>query len=165
LDEVKRLAEKARDNVRTMGVALSACVIPEIGKPTFALADGEMEIGMGIHGEPGVQGKAPLATADAVVDQMLRPILADLPFQRGDEVSVLVNGLGATPKEELYVLFRRVKQILDAEGITVFHAYVGEFATSMEMAGASLTLCRLDAELKDLLARPADTPFFRQGQL
>lgn len=164
LDEVKRIAGKVRDNVRTMGVALSACVIPEIGKPTFELNDGEMEIGMGIHGEPGVKGKAPLKPADEVVDEMLKPILEDLPFHRGDEVSVLINGLGATPKEELYVLFRRVQQTLDAEGIKVFRAYVGEFATSMEMAGASISLLRLDAETKRLLARPADTPFFQQKQ-
>ncbi|MGE5508548.1 MAG: dihydroxyacetone kinase subunit DhaK [Chitinophagales bacterium] len=165
LDEVKRIAEKVRDNVRTMGVALSACVIPEIGRPTFELNDGEMEIGMGIHGEPGVQGKAPLAPADQVVDQMLQPILEDLPFRRGDEVSVLINGLGATPKEELYVLFRRVKQTLDAQGIKVFNTYVGEFATSMEMAGASISLLRLDEETKRLLAKPANTPFFQQEQL
>jgi dihydroxyacetone kinase-like protein len=165
LDEVKRVAEKARDNVRTMGVALSACVIPEIGKPTFELNEGEMEIGMGIHGEPGVKGKAPLRPADAVVDEMLRPILEDLPFRRGDEVSVLVNGLGGTPKEELYVLFRRVKQILDAEGIKVWNAYVGEFATSMEMAGASISLLKLDGELKRLLGKAANTPFFVQDQL
>ncbi|MBO8127460.1 MAG: dihydroxyacetone kinase subunit DhaK, partial [Firmicutes bacterium] len=165
LDEVKRIAEKVRDNVRTMGVALSPCVIPEVGKPTFELAEGEMEIGMGIHGEPGVQGKAPLAPADEVVDQMLRPILEDLPFKKGDEVSVLINGLGATPKEELYILFRRVNQILEAEGIKVYHPYLGEFATSMEMAGASISLLRLDEELKRLLGRPANTPFFVQHQL
>lgn len=165
LDEVKRIAEKARDNVRTMGVALSACVIPEIGKPTFELNDGEMEIGMGIHGEPGVRGKAPLGRADEVVDEMLRPILEDLPFHRGDEVAVLVNGLGATPKEELYILFRRVNQVLGTEGIKVFRAYVGEFATSMEMAGASISLLRLDGELKRLLAKPANTPFFVQEQV
>ncbi|WP_324716559.1 dihydroxyacetone kinase subunit DhaK [Carboxydochorda subterranea] len=165
LDEVKRLALKARDNVRTMGVALSACVIPEIGRPTFELDEGEMEIGMGIHGEPGVKGKALLKPADEVVDEMVRPILEDLPFRRGDEVSVLVNGLGATPKEELYVLYRRISQILSAEGIKVWHTYVGEFATSMEMAGASISLLRLDDELKKYLARPADTPFFVQGQL
>lgn len=165
LDEVKRVAEKARDNVRTMGVALSACVIPEIGKPTFELNEGEMEIGMGIHGEPGVKGKAPLKAADEVVNEMLRPILEDLPFKLGDEVSVLINGLGATPKEELYVLFRRVNQILGAEGIRVYKAYVGEFATSMEMAGASISLLRLDNELKQLLAKPANTPFFTQEQL
>jgi dihydroxyacetone kinase-like protein len=162
LDEVKRIAVKARDNVRTMGVALSACVIPEIGKPTFEINDGEMEVGMGIHGEPGVQGKEPLKPADAVVDEMLRPILADLPLKEGDEVSVLINGLGGTPKEELYILFRRVNQILSKEGIKVFRSYIGEFATSMEMAGASISLLKLDDEVKRYLARPANTPFFVQ---
>lgn len=165
LEETKRLALKARDNVRTMGVALSPCVIPEIGRPTFELDEGEMEIGMGIHGEPGVKGKAPLKPADEVVDEMLRAIMEDLPFKRGDEVSVLVNSLGATPKEELYILYRRVSQVLNAEGIRVWHAYIGEFATSMEMAGASISLLRLDDELKRYLARPASTPFFAQGQL
>ncbi len=165
LAEVKRLAVKARDNVRTMGVALSPCVIPEIGKPTFELADGEMEIGMGIHGEPGVQGKAPLATADEIVDQMLQAILADLPFEQGNEVSVLINGLGGTPKEELYLLYRRVHQILSAEGIAVSYPYLGEYATSMEMSGASISLLCLDEELKRLLAKPANTPFFVQHQL
>lgn len=165
LDEVKRIAEKVRDNVRTMGVALSACVIPEIGNPTFELNDGEMEIGMGIHGEPGVKGKSQLRPADEVVDELMQPILADLPFSSGDEVAVLINGLGATPKEELYVLYRRAKQILDHAGIKVFHAYVGEFATSMEMAGASISLLKLDDETKRLLAKPARTPFFQQSQL
>ncbi len=165
LDEVKRLALKARDNVRTMGVALSPCVIPEVGRPTFELNEGEMEIGMGIHGEPGVKGKAPLRSADEVTDEILKPILEDLPFRRGDEVSVLVNGLGATPKEELYIIYRRVAQILSTEGIKVYNVYVGEFATSMEMAGASISLFRLDEELKKYLAMPASTPFFVQNQL
>ena len=165
LDACKLIAEKVRDNVRTMGVALSPCVIPEVGKPTFSLEEGEMEIGMGIHGEPGVQGKAPLATADEIVNQMLKEILEDLPFKKGDEVSVLINGLGATPKEELYVLFRRVSKILQEKGITISHPYLGEFATSMEMAGASISLLRLDSELKRHLAKPANTPFFVQQQL
>lgn len=165
LDEVKRLAEKARDNVRTMGVALSPCIIPEVGKPTFQLDAGEMEIGMGIHGEPGVRGKAPLVSADEIVDEMVQAILEDLPFERGDEVSVLVNSLGATPKEELYILYRRVNQVLKSSGIRVYHPYLGEFATSMEMAGASISLIRLDDELKELLAKPANTPFFVQEQL
>ncbi|TCL73288.1 dihydroxyacetone kinase DhaK subunit [Hydrogenispora ethanolica] len=164
LDEVKRVAAKVCANVRTMGVALSACTIPEVGKPTFEIGEGEMEIGMGIHGEPGIR-KGPLQAADQVVEEMLRPILADLPFVRGDEVSVLVNGLGATPKEELYVLYRRVNQLLAEAGIKVYHPYIGEYATSMEMAGASITLLRLDDELKRLLGKPANTPFFIQEQL
>ncbi|PIE33580.1 dihydroxyacetone kinase subunit DhaK [candidate division KSB3 bacterium] len=164
LEEVKRIADKVCSNVRTMGVALSPCTIPEVGKPTFEIGENEMEIGMGIHGEPGVR-RGPLKTADEVVEEMLSAILADLPYQRGDEVSVLMNGLGATPKEELYVMFRKVNEILQAEGIRVYHTYVGEFATSMEMTGASISLLKLEDELKRLLAKPANTPFFEQVQL
>lgn len=164
LDEVKRIAEKVCENVRTMGVALSPCTIPEVGKPSFEIKEGEMEIGMGIHGEPGVR-KGKLKPADSVVDEILQPILEDIPFKKGDEVSVLINGLGATPKEELYVLYRRVDQVLKEKGIKIFHPYIGEFATSMEMAGASISLLRLDDELKRLLAKPANTPFFVQEQL
>ena len=164
LDEVRRIAEKTCSNIRTMGVALSACTIPEAGKPTFEIAEGEMEIGMGIHGEPGIR-RGPLNTADDIVEEMLRPVLDDLPFTRGDEVAVLVNGLGATPKEELYIMYRKAHAMLADAGITVFRPFIGEYATSMEMAGASITLLRLDEELKALLAKPAKTPFFEQGQL
>ena len=103
--------------------------------------------------------------ADEIVDEMMEPILKDIPYRAGDEVAVLINGLGATPLEEQYVMFRRVKQILDEKGISVWHTYVGEYATSMEMAGASVSLLRLDDELKGWLAAPADTPFFKQFQL
>ncbi len=164
LEEVKRVAEKVCDNVRTMGVALSPCIVPEIGKPSFTIADGEMEIGMGIHGEPGIE-KGPLKPADEVVSQMMQSLLEDLPYVSGDEVSILVNGLGATPKEELYVMYRKIDKILSEKGISVFHVYVGEFATSMEMAGASISLLKLDDELKMLLSKPANTPFFEQLQL
>ncbi len=164
LEEVKQIAIKAGENVRTMGVALTPCIIPEVGKPGFEIGAGEMEIGMGIHGERGIR-RGPLLKADQIVDEMLPVILNDLPYESGDEVSVLINGLGATPKEELYVLNRRVSQILGERGITVFNTYVGEYATSMEMAGASVSLLRLDDELKRLLAKPASTPFFTQLQL
>ncbi len=164
LDDVKRVAEKTKANVRTMGVALTPCIVPEVGHATFSIGENEMEIGMGIHGEPGIRRGA-LRTADEVVDEMMKSILADLPFASGDEVAVLVNGLGATPKEELYVLFRRVSLILKNAGISVFHVYVGEYATSMEMAGASISLLKLDEELKRLIARPALSPFFEQKQL
>jgi phosphoenolpyruvate---glycerone phosphotransferase subunit DhaK len=164
LAEVARVAEKVKGNVRTMGVALTSCIVPEVGHASFSIGENEMEIGMGIHGEPGIRRGA-LRPADEVVDEMLRPILADLPFAAGDEVAVLVNGLGATPKEELYVIYRRVAAILKGEGIGVFHVYVGEFATSMEMAGASISLLKLDDETKRLLARPAQSPFFEQQQL
>lgn len=164
LDEVKRVADKAAAHVRTMGVALSPCIVPEVGKPSFTLGEDEMEIGMGIHGEPGIR-RGKLKPADDIVDEMLIPILQDLPYEAGDEVSVLINGLGATPKEELYIMYRRVSQILSEKGIKVFKVYIGEFATSMEMAGASISLLKLDDELKALLSKPACTPFFEQRQL
>jgi len=164
LREVKRLAEKAAANVRTMGVALTPCIVPEVGKPSFTIGEDEMEIGMGIHGEPGIR-RGKLRSADEVVDEMMKGILEDLPYKSGDEVAVLVNGLGATPKEELYLVYRRVHQVLTEQGISVYQVYSGEFATSMEMAGFSISLCKLDEELKTLLAKPADTPFFVQGQL
>ena len=164
LDEVKRIADKVCANVRSMGVALSPCTIPEVGKPTFDIEEGGMEIGMGIHGEPGIR-KGPLDTVDEIVEEMLRPIIEDLPFKRGDEVSILVNSLGATPKEELYIMYRKAHTILKDQGITIYHPYIGEYATSMEMAGASITLLRLDNELKKYLAKPAYTPFFEQRQL
>lgn len=164
LEEVKRLAEKASANVRTMGVALSPCIVPEIGKPSFTIKEGEMEIGMGIHGEPGID-KGPLKTADETAKILVDKILQDLPYNKGDEVAVLVNGLGATPKEELYVVYRKVSEILKETGISVFHVFVGEIATSMEMAGLSISLLKLDDELKELLSKPADTPFYKQFQL
>ncbi len=164
LEEVQRVAQKAADNVRTMGVALTPCIVPEVGKPSFTLDETEMEIGMGIHGEPGIRRGA-LQSADDIVDEMLFPILEDLPYVEGDEVSVLINGLGATPKEEMYIMYRRINQVLNERGITVFKVYIGEFATSMEMAGASISILKLDDELKTLLAKPAHTPFFEQKQL
>jgi len=164
LGEVKRIAEKAGDAVRTMGVAISPVVIPEVGRPSFVIGDDEMEIGMGIHGEPGIR-RGRLLTADEVVREMLDKLLPDLPYASGDSVSVLMNGLGATPREELYVAYRKVAEILGERNISVFKVYVGEFATSLEMAGFSISLFKLDDELKSLLAAPARTPFFEQFQL
>lgn len=164
LDELKRIAEKVCANVRTMGVGLSPCIIPEVGKPTFEMDEGQMEIGIGIHGEAGI-GKGKLETADEIVEKIMKSILEDLPYEKEDEVSVLINGLGATPKEELYVVYRKVAKILKAEGIKIYHSYIGEFATSMEMAGMSISLLRLDDELKNLLKKPACTPFFEQAEL
>lgn len=163
-DEVKATAEKTGSRVRTMGVALSPCIIPEVGKPGFRIDEGDMEIGMGIHGEPGIR-RGKLLTADEVVDEMMQPILADQPLAAGEEVAVLVNGLGATPKEELYIIHRRIHQNLSAKKVKIFKVYLGEFATSMEMTGFSISLLRLDPELKALLAQPCQTPFFEQRQL
>jgi dihydroxyacetone kinase len=162
LAEVVAVTERAAAGTRTMGVALSPCTIPAAGVPTFDLPVGQMEIGMGIHGEPGVR-RGPLETADQIADELTRAILDDLPYRSGDEVAVLVNGLGATPKEELYILYRRVARLLADEGLRVHRVWVGEYATSLEMAGASLTLMRLDDELRRLVDAPAETPFFVQA--
>jgi dihydroxyacetone kinase-like protein len=163
LDEVVRVAEKAKAQTRTIGVALTSCIVPEIGKPTFDIADDEMEIGMGIHGEPGIE-REKLQSADVIVDRMMDKILSEDIYLSGDEVAVVVNGLGATPLEELYILHRRISQILDEQGIGVKFVWVGEFATSMEMSGASISLLKLDEELSRLMAAPADTPFFKCNQ-
>ena len=161
LDEVAAAAEKALANTRTMGVALSPCTVPMAGKPTFTIGEDEMEIGMGIHGEPG-KVREKLQTADQITERMMAAILADLQPAAGDRLAVMVNGLGATPPEELYIIFRKAHAILTGQGISIHRAYVGEYATSMEMAGASITLMRLDDELAELLDHPAQTPFFTQ---
>jgi phosphoenolpyruvate---glycerone phosphotransferase subunit DhaK len=161
LQAVKAAAEKAVANTRSMGVALSPCTVPEAGRPTFSIGEDEMEIGMGIHGEPGVR-RGKLEPADAIATSLTEAILEDLAYQSGDEVAVLVNGLGATPKEELYLVYRKVWEILKDRGIGVYRPYVGEYATSLEMAGCSVSLLRLDDELKRLLDAPARSPFFIQ---
>ncbi|WP_181703568.1 dihydroxyacetone kinase subunit DhaK [Chthonobacter albigriseus] len=161
LDEVAAIAEKTLANLRTMGVALSPCTVPLAGRPTFTIGDNEMEIGMGIHGEPGMKRET-LQTADEIATRMLTAILDDLKPAAGDRVAVMVNGLGATPPEELYILYRTVHDLLAERNIRVHRAYVGEYATSMEMAGASFTILRLDDELADLLDAPARSPFFVQ---
>jgi phosphoenolpyruvate---glycerone phosphotransferase subunit DhaK len=145
-----------------MGVALTPNIVPEVGKAQFTLGENEMEIGMGIHGEPGIR-RGPLRNADAIVEEMMQAVLSDLPYGSGDRVAVLINGLGATPREELYIIHRKVDLMLRERGISVFRVYVGEYATSLEMAGASVSLLRLDDELATLLARPARTPFFQQA--
>jgi dihydroxyacetone kinase len=162
LDEVAAAAEKAIDGTRSMGIALSPCIIPAAGKPTFTLADDEMGVGMGIHGEPGIE-VAKLTTADRIAELLAGSVIGDLTFASGDEVAVLVNGLGATPPEELYILWNRAHDVLAAHGLRIHRCCVGEYATSMEMAGCSLSLLRLDGELKALLDAPARSPFLLQG--
>ena len=164
LEEVARIAQKAADHVRTFGVALSPTTIPENGKPNFTVNPGEMEIGMGIHGEPGVE-VTPLKTADETVDYMLPKILEDVEAVEGDELAVLINGLGSTPMEELYILYRRVAQILEERKISVYFAKLGELATSMDMIGASISVMKLDDELKKYLSTAADTPFVHQNAI
>lgn len=161
LDEVKSVADLVIDSTCTMGVALGPCTIPAVGKPNFTIADDEMEIGMGIHGEPGIE-RTKLKTADEVASIMAERVISDLPFKSGDEVAVLVNGLGATPPEELFILNNKAYDIINHHGIKIYRTFVGEYATSMEMAGASLSLLRLDDELKQLLDAPAFSPFLPQ---
>lgn len=159
LDEVVAITERALKNIRSMGVALAPCTIPEVGKPSFSLADGEMEWGMGIHGEPGIE-RTKLKSADEIAERILNEITSDMPLAEGDEVSVMVNGLGATAYEELFIVYRRLDRILKEMGVKIFMPHVGEFATSMEMAGLSVTVMKLDEELKKLLRAPAATPFY-----
>jgi dihydroxyacetone kinase-like protein len=161
LDEVVEVTRRAAAGLRSMGVALSPCTLPEAGVPTFELPTGQMEIGMGIHGEPGVR-RGSLETADQIADELTAALIDDLPYGSGDDVAVLVNGLGATPKEELYILYRRAAAVLADRGMRVHRVWVGEYATSLEMAGASLSLLRLDDELRRLADAPAESPFFSQ---
>ncbi|MBU5483916.1 dihydroxyacetone kinase subunit DhaK [Clostridium sp. MSJ-11] len=161
LDEVKAAAEKANDNTRSMGVAMSSSTLPTKGSPIFHMEEGDMEIGMGIHGEPGVK-REKLRKADEVVGEIMEHILPDIPFTSGDEVYVLVNGLGATPLMDLHVCYRKVDEILEEKGIKVYKSLVGTFASSMDMAGMSITLMKLDEELKELMDYPCDTPYFVQ---
>ena len=160
LAEVAAAAQKAALACRSIGVALSPCVVPESGKASFTISDQEIEFGMGIHGEPGIW-RGLMKSADALADEMLDHLLPELPLDRGSRVAVLVNSLGATPHEELYILYRRVAQVLAQRGVSPVMPLVGRYATSMEMAGASLTLMPLDDELERLLKAPAQCPFWR----
>jgi dihydroxyacetone kinase-like protein len=158
LEECVRVGEKVIANVRTMGIALSSCTPPVRGTPLFEIADDEMEVGIGIHGEPGRQ-RTKIVSANEIVDLLLDAIVPDLPFQSGDEVAVMVNGLGGTPITELYLLYGIAHKRLAAKGITVFRSYVGEYCTSLEMAGAHLSLLKVDDEIKELLLAPAEIAY------
>jgi dihydroxyacetone kinase-like protein len=162
LAAVTATAQKAADACRSIGMALTPCTVPQAGKPTFQIGEGEMEMGMGIHGEPGIR-REPLKPADAIVDEMMDHLLGDMPLGRGDRASVMVNSLGATPPEELYIMYRRVKARIEATGAAIVMPLVGRYATSMEMTGATITLCRLDGELEGLLRAPCDCAFWRVG--
>lgn len=159
LDEVAEIAQKALDNIRTMGVALTPCIVPQVGEPTFQIAENEMEVGMGIHGEKGIEVRK-MMSADETAQILVDRILEDMPLNHGDEVSVMVNGLGATPLEEQLIVYRKVHQLLSDKGVSIVMPHIGEYATSMEMAGLSLTVFKLDQELKELLSMPAKTPFY-----
>src|SRR5690625_4332176 len=159
LQEVKAAATKAADNVRSMGVAISPCTIPAAGEPNFTLTDTEMEVGIGIHGEPGI-ARQELGSAKSIAKQLLDPILADMTMTKGTEVAVMINGMGSTPQMELFILFKEVHRLLHMEGLVVHEAFVGEYMTSLEMGGASITVFRLDDELKALLASASEAPGF-----
>ncbi len=162
LEQVAVAAEDVVEHTATMGIGLSPTILPTTQQPSFNLPDGEMEIGIGIHGEPGIH-RGPLETADAIADRLVPALVEDLGVGDGDRVAVLVNGMGATPLEELYVLYRRVHQILAERGVTIERRYVGEYATSLEMAGASISLLALDDARLALLDAPARSPFFQES--
>lgn len=161
LAAVEATARKANAATRTMGVGLSACIVPAAGKATFSLADDEMEIGLGIHGEPGVR-RGKLTSADAIATDLVEAITADMPVSHGDRVAVLVNGLGATPVMELFVIYRQVAALLGEAGVCIHRTYVGEYVTSLEMTGVSVTLMKLDDELQRLVDAPAHAAMFTQ---
>jgi dihydroxyacetone kinase-like protein len=162
LDQVAEIARTVNANGRSMGVALTSCTVPAAGKPTFELGENEMELGVGIHGEPG-RKRLPLATAREIAELLVDPILADLPFSKGDEVIAFVNGLGGTPLIELYLMYNEVNKIVSGHGINIARSLVGPYITSLEMAGASVTLLKVDAELLALWDAPVKTPALRWG--
>ena len=161
LDAVLAAAQLAKDNTRTVGFALTPCIIAEVGHANFELKENEMAMGMGIHGEPGVWN-GPLKTAREIAEESLNTLLGDMPLADGDEISLLVNGLGATSIEELYILTNDVREILAAKGVSIYKTVVGEYATSMEMAGASISVCKMNDELKGYMNHPVNTPFLCQ---
>lgn len=159
LEEVVRVTEKALNNIRTMGVALSPCIVPEVGKPTFSINENEIEIGMGIHGEPGIEVKK-MMTANEIASTIFKKIITEISLNENDEVSVMVNGLGGTPLEEQLIVYRQLHVMLKERNVHSYMPHIGEFATSMEMAGLSISILKLDEELKELLRYPAMTPFY-----
>ncbi|WP_426005258.1 dihydroxyacetone kinase subunit DhaK [Paenarthrobacter sp. NyZ202] len=162
LDAVTAIAERVVANVRTMGVALSGCIVPHAGTPSFELADDEIEIGIGIHGEPG-RHRIAMEGADAITDRLLEPVLEDLSLASGDNVLLFVNGMGGTPQSELYIVYRRAAQVLAERGATVARSLVGNYVTSLEMQGCSVSVLRLDDELTALWDAPVHTAALRWG--
>jgi phosphoenolpyruvate---glycerone phosphotransferase subunit DhaK len=155
LDALVALGERVNSVTRSMGMALTSCTPPAKGSPLFDLGDDEVEMGVGIHGEPG-RRREKLKSANEILDEMLEAVVTDLPYESGDEVALMINGLGGTPISELYILYGRAHDQLQERGISVWRSYVGEYCTSLDMAGASVTLVKLDDELKELLTAPAE---------
>lgn len=161
LDEVYEAAKKAKENTGTVGFALTPCVIPELGHSNFTLGEKEMAFGMGIHGEPGVWN-GEIKRSKELAEEAVKEIVEDLKLKENDEVCILINGLGATSLEELYILSNDVGNFIKEKGIKIYRTFVGEFATSMEMAGASVSLCKVDKEMKEWMDMPVHTPFYTQ---
>ena len=161
IEEVQATAQKVIDNTRTIGVALSPCIMPTSGEPGFELADDEIELGIGIHGEAGIEKRKQM-TADEIATELVERLLPEVDLADQDEVAVMVNGMGATPEMELYVFNRKVQDLLQEKGVRVYDTMVGNFMTSIEMAGCSLTLLKLDDELKELLDAPSDAAAFKK---
>jgi dihydroxyacetone kinase-like protein len=162
LAEIKTLGDRIRNTGRSMGMALSACTVPHAGKPSFELPDDEIELGIGIHGEPG-RRRVKIASADEVTEMLMEPIVTDLPFKKGDDVLLFVNGMGGTPLVELYIIYRKAAQIAKERGLNVVRNLVGSYITSLEMAGTSITLLRMNDQLCKLWDAPVDTPALRWG--
>ena len=162
LEQVAAVAERVNANVRSMGVALAPCTVPHAGEPSFTLADNEIELGVGIHGEPG-RHRMPMADADSITDQLLDPVLTDLGVGSGEPVLLFVNGMGGTPLSELYIVYRRAAEQLAQRGIRVQRSLVGNYITALDMQGASITVLRLDEELTELWDSPVLTPAMRWG--
>jgi dihydroxyacetone kinase-like protein len=161
LDEVIAAAQKAIDSTRSVGIGLTPCTLPAVGHPNFEIAPGTMEVGIGHHGEPGIE-VCPLESAEKMAKRMVDIVIPDVPFVKGDELAILVSGLGATPVMELYVIYNEMEKLIKEKGIKVYRAYVGNYFTSLEMMGVSFTAMKLDAELKELLDLEADSVGFRQ---
>ncbi|GAA0499188.1 dihydroxyacetone kinase subunit DhaK [Salinibacillus aidingensis] len=161
LDEVKAVADKVVANVRSIGMALTPCTVPAAGEPSFVLEEDEMEVGIGIHGEPGIERKK-ITSADDIATELTEKVLDDMNLTGGEEIAVMVNGLGATPEMELYIVNRKVNELLSDKGIKIYDSFVGEYMTSLEMAGCSVTLLKVDQELKKLLEADSKAPAFRR---
>ncbi len=161
LDEVINAAQKAINNTRSIGIGLTSCTIPAVGKPNFEIPEGKMEVGIGHHGEPGIE-VTDLKSADEMAKLMVNKIIADLPFIENDEIAVLLSGLGATPAMELYILYKEIPDLLKDKGISIYKSYIGDYFTSLDMMGATLTFMKLDEELKDLLDMRANSMGFKE---
>jgi phosphoenolpyruvate---glycerone phosphotransferase subunit DhaK len=162
LAEVAALCKKVNAQARSMGMALTSCTVPHVGKPTFALPEDEMEVGVGIHGEPG-RKRMKLLPADEIVELLMEPILTDIPYKSGDEVLMFVNGLGGTPLIELYIVYRKAEELAKKAGLKIVRSFVGSYITSLEMAGTSITLLKMDDQLKKFWDAPVHTPALRWG--